>query len=295
MLGPCKENIKIGVSSACFMTDEIGEMVAWSREIGIRTIELGSNVKHGGRKEIVGSLRNYQGVEFLIHHYFPPPEIPFVCNIGHPATVERACDFIKKNIEMCSFLGISYYSLHAGYGINPSPDQLGERQSSLKPIPYEKSIRLFVDTAARLEAYGKSRGVKLVWENNVVSAMNLFDTKRTPYLFADVDFLIEVENERWWKSALVLLDMGHVKVSAATLNYAPAEFVERIAEKVIQIHLSDNDGMADTNQPVTNETFRRFKKLSAFVNLETVILEVYRIGLPKIREQVDLIREHIGD
>ena len=287
-------NMKVAVSSGCFLSNEIDEIVACSKSIGIETIELGPNVQHNGRKNVIETIHAHSDTDFLIHHYFPAPQTPFVCNIGHPATVERACTFIKKNIEMCNAIKIPYYSIHAGYGINPHPTQLGQNQSDLTPIPYDKSLELFVETAMELERFAREFKVKLLWENNVVSSTNQFNTQRTPYLFADIQFLKELENDDWWKNALILLDVGHLKVSAMSLNFSIEEFVERIAEKVVHVHLSDNDGLTDTNQPITSETFNPLNRLESFAKLNTLILEVYKITLSQISEQIDIINKIIN-
>jgi len=275
------------------MCDEIDEMVSVAEKIGIETIELSANVKHNGRARLIETLRN-SDMNFLIHHYFPAPNTPFVCNIGHPATVEKSCEFIKQNIRMCGTIGIPYYSLHAGLGINPEIALLGDNQSHLIQIPYDQALTLFVDTAIKLEKYADKYKVRLLWENNVVASTNRFEAVRTPYLFSDIEFLKEMENDSWWKNALILLDIGHLKVSSNTLSFSIDEFMERISERVIQIHASDNDGMADSNQPLTNETFTLFNKLKAFENLKFLVLEVSRISLTSIQEQLSLIRNNFA-
>jgi sugar phosphate isomerase/epimerase len=281
--------MQVAVSSGCFATDKLDEIITSCRSIGVKVLELGANVRHTGKIELLQDLKCQVDIDFLIHHYFPAPQIPFVCNIAHPDTKGISCSFIKKTIEMCGTLGIPYYSIHAGYAINPSPYQLGRNQTELLPIPYEDSLRLFVETAMSLERYAKKYGVRLLWENNVVNCMNRFDTPRTPFLFSDIEFLKELENDDWWKNALILLDIGHLKVSAMTLGFSIEEFVERIAERVVQVHLSDNDGLLDTNKPVTNVTLDRFSQFKTLINIETLILEVYKIPLSMIRSQVEII------
>lgn len=286
--------MKLAVSSGCFMSDDLDKMVSIAKKIGIETIELSANVKHNGITRLIKKLKGYSGINFLIHHYFPAPANPFVCNIAHPETVEKSCEFLKENIKICKTLKIPYYSIHAGYGINPTPSQLGKTQNHLKPIPYKQSLKLFIDTAIKLEKYANKFKIELLWENNVASSTNRFDCERTPYLFSDIKFLKELENDHWWKNALILLDMGHLKVSANTLKYSVEEFMERIAEKVVHIHASDNDGLADTNQPLTENSFALLNKLKSFVNLEFLILEVRRISQRKIQEQLNLIKNNLA-
>lgn len=271
------------------MVDDLNGIIHAAREIGIKNIELGANVKHGGRDSLREIIKKNTDLEFFVHHYFPAPQRPFVCNVGHPDTVEPSRKFIEDNVKMCGMLNISNYSVHAGYGINPSPGQLGGDQSSLQPIPYEQSLELFIHTAAELEKFGEKHDVQLLWENNVVADSNRFNTKRSPYLFSDTEFLHEMKNNTWWKNARVLLDIGHLKVSARTLGFDSEEFIKKIEDKVVHIHLSENNGLEDTNLPITKDTFSLLGSLKRFANLEAIFLEVYRIPQSEIQAQIKLI------
>ena len=70
--------------------------------------------------------------------------------------------------------------------------------------------------------------------------------------------------------------------------------MERISQKVVHIHASDNDGLVDNNQPLTNETFVLFDKLKTFNNLKCLILEVSQISMTRIQEQINLIRNNFA-
>jgi len=47
----------------------------------------------------------------------------------------------------------------------------------------------------------------------------------------------------------VLLDVGHLRVSAETLGSSPEKFARAVAPYVECLHLSNNDGVRDTHDP----------------------------------------------
>jgi sugar phosphate isomerase/epimerase len=48
----------------------------------------------------------------------------------------------------------------------------------------------------------------------------------------------------------VLLDLGHLRVTAKTLGFDKADFIEAVAPTIGGFHLHDNDGDSDQHLPV---------------------------------------------
>jgi sugar phosphate isomerase/epimerase len=53
----------------------------------------------------------------------------------------------------------------------------------------------------------------------------------------------------------VLLDLGHLNVTATTLHFGHYEFIDAVAPAVAAFHLHDNDGSADQHLPVAGESW----------------------------------------
>ena len=63
----------------------------------------------------------------------------------------------------------------------------------------------------------------------------------------EIDFVMN----RVPKNIKFLLDVAHLKVSSNILNFDLSEAYDRIKNFVAAYHLSDNDGMNDTNDLIT--------------------------------------------
>jgi sugar phosphate isomerase/epimerase len=53
----------------------------------------------------------------------------------------------------------------------------------------------------------------------------------------------------------ILLDLGHLKVTATTLGFDLTEFITAVAPAIGAFHLHDNDGTKDQHQPVTADSW----------------------------------------
>ena len=85
----------------------------------------------------------------------------------------------------------------------------------------------------------------------------------------------------------LLLDVGHLKVSANTLGFNKDKAHEQVKKWIKAYHLSENDGKEDTNSLINNKSW--FLKKLKPVNSYT--LEVYNSDINLIKKQVDLINK----
>ena len=100
----------------------------------------------------------------------------------------------------------------------------------------------------------------------------------------------------------MLLDFGHVVVSAKNLGYKNVEdYVKELPlEKVVEIHMSgagkEGELAQDSHHPITAEGQREaeyletFLKTGRFTNLKAVTLETFENIIP----QLDLLRDILG-
>ena len=89
----------------------------------------------------------------------------------------------------------------------------------------------------------------------------------------------------------LLLDVAHLKVSAATLGYPPVEMFEQCNRWVEAYHLSENDSQVDSNEPVREDSWfwphlRR--------DLDYYSLEVYQTPPGQLAGQVQLARQQLA-
>jgi len=153
---------------------------------------------------------------------------------------------VKKALAISAELGAPYYSVHAGFITDPgSFDGTSFRfPDPSSPQCREDALSRFAERLRECLAEASACGVQLLIENNVC-----------PSHLAGKLLLVCPEDvaEIWGlvgNSDLgMLLDTGHLLVSAATHGYAPDEFVSAASSVVSAFHLHENDGVADRHEP----------------------------------------------
>lgn len=213
---------------------------------GLNRVELGAGVDP--EPDWIDIAR--EGTErLLLHNYFPPPAESFVLNLASAdsGVRERSTALARDAIGFCRELDIPFYSVHAGFITEPT----GFGTTSFEfPAPTseesaERAMERFETEVVELTAYAHRNDVSLLIENNVcpvdLKGKLLLQTTREGVEFFGHPRI----------SARLLLDTGHLNVSARTFEFSPMEFVDRLAPHIRAIHLHGNSGLADEHLPVT--------------------------------------------
>ena len=92
------------------------------------------------------------------------------------------------------------------------------------------------------------------------------------------------------KNVGLLLDTGHLKVTCKTLNLNLYNEYKKIFKFIKGYHLSDNNGLADTNNTFTKNAwwFKKFNK-----NLDYYTIEVYDNDILKLKKQISIVEKKI--
>ena len=116
-------------------------------------------------------------MKYKFHNYFPVPQDPFVLNLGslNEEIRRKSINYVKRNLFLSSKLNLEYYSCHAGFLIDPNPEELGCQfdLSLINESTYEKSMYLFKKSIEELIKFSKKYDIKLLIENNVVPSNNI--------------------------------------------------------------------------------------------------------------------------
>ena len=85
-----------------------------------------------------------------------------------------------------------------------------------------------------------------------------------------------------------MLDVGHLKVSAKTHGYNLLKAHEKLKPFIEGYHLSDNDGLRDSNREFTKKSwfYNKLKK-----DVKYISIEVYSKNLKKLRSLQYLIKK----
>lgn len=236
----------IYVSSACVRNRTIGASVKQLAEAGYTHIELsgGTQPYPEMQQELLALQREY-GLSYVCHNYFPPPETPFVINLASldEETYERSVENIEKAISLSRMLGVDFFGFHAGFLINIPVNEIGKSIAQQTLFDHDQAMQRFVTSLGVLTA--KHPDMQLYVENNVLAGMNYtnFDG-RNPFFLTTAS---EHEALQTAQPYNLLLDVAHLKVSAQTLGLDFATELAPLMAASDYIHISDNDGTADTN------------------------------------------------
>ena len=252
-------------------------------EIGLSFIEL-SGGKHDGAYH--SNLSSLNQCTFQIHNYFPPPDEAFVFNLAtnNESIYEQSVSLAQKGIKLASHLGSSYYSFHAGFLFDPEIRDLGKKISRCSLINRKKALNLFINRVNELSSYAKRNNIKLLIENNVFSHANKLSFGKNPFLMIDLKETLEIA-EQTDQNVGLLIDVGHLKVSSNIQSFCKYEFIEMLAPHTFAYHLSENNGLEDSNQLFTNDSWF-WPYIRKDLNYYTI--EVYHPKTELLRDQVNL-------
>jgi len=191
---------------------------------------------------------------------------------------------------LASFLSIPIYSIHAGYLIDPEEKELGKKINVRPVADRNKCLEIFIARVNKLAEYSKKFNVKLLLENNVISQENHKEFKMDPLLMTNSDEIIYVM-KKTSENVGLLLDIGHLNVSAATLGFDAEQAVRDCYPWTLAYHLSENNGLADDNLPVKKDSW--FWNCLKKQDISYYSLEVYNSSVSELKKQIDLVKSKI--
>lgn len=281
----------IYVSTACIKGSEpLQQRLDSYAEVGLFHVELGAGV-HVTSQDIHNlSLRSQN--TFLIHNYFPPPAESFVLNLASSDSLirRRSLELVIDAIKLTASLHIPFYSVHAGFITDPT--RFGVSSFILpepdSPDEAKKALRRFVETLSLALDIAQQYKIQILVENNVCTP----DLQKKLLLQTGEEF-IELLNLLPNPSLGILVDTGHLNVSAHTLGFDRLGFIEMVAPYIRAFHVHENDGHDDTHTPVTSESWvLRMLKQADFSTLPIVIEAKFQ-DLEKLCQHATWLRREL--
>jgi hypothetical protein len=232
-------------------------------------------------------------VHRLPHNYFPAPRDPFVLNLAslNDSIRERSIQMCLNGLRLTKQSGGLFYAAHAGFCIDPSPDQLG-RQLEID-IQFDKAQHwtIFTSSVKRVLEYAHFLDSLFLIENNVIASFNLTKEKQNPLFCCNALEMIQLINEIADPNLGILLDTAHLKVSANTLGNDPLTEMEQLLSVIKALHHSDNNGLTDSNDRLTNEYW--CKELLPALGGKPHVIEVKDLSQEEIEDQIGLLSSFI--
>jgi sugar phosphate isomerase/epimerase len=244
-------------------------------------------------QDIKRTLKNFSKIyNISLHNYFPPAKKPFVFNLASldHNIVKKSMDHAKHAVDLSYIAGSKYYSLHAGFLIDPTVNELGKQIRQRKLNDKNESKNVFIERVNELSRYAKDKGIQILIENNVISQKNFLEFKCNPLLMVDqseTEEILAKTNE----NVGLLIDVAHLKVSAKTLNFSPENYLLNFKETAKAYHFSDNQGFEDSNELISkNSWFWPYINK----NLDYYSLEIYNVSSHVLKQQLELTYKCLG-
>jgi len=192
----------------------------------------------------------------LSHNYFPAPKKEFVLNLAskNEKIRRRSIEHCIHNLELSAKYKTEFYAAHAGFCLDPGPSQLGKKILSTSAFSKTEHFKIFLLSVEEILEVAEKLEVLFLIENNVLSQLNLKANKiENPFLCCSSDDIIKLFGSVKSNFFGLLLDTGHLKVSTNSLNLDLVEEYTKIRNFVKAIHHSDNDGLNDSNQIISEK------------------------------------------
>lgn len=189
----------------------------------------------------------------LLHNYFGASGDPFVLNLASSDSqlLQRSRAHCRAALDASARLGAPVFAGHAGYTADLEPRLLGDpaAQAQLPEALFtsaERAYETLCESVRQLVDYGRSVGVRFLVENHVLAAAAGRAGRRLLQLVTPDDLLGLVADV---EGAALLVDVGHLNVSAHTLGFDPVAALAELAPHTGALHLSGNDGSLDAHEP----------------------------------------------
>jgi sugar phosphate isomerase/epimerase len=224
------------------------------------------------------------------HNYFPAPKIPFVLNLAsaNRDIRETSIRHCIHGLELSKKAGAPFFSAHAGFCVDPHPDELGRKLALTNSFDRDEHWKIFKRSLQLICEEAEKMQMKFLIENNVLASVNVHPNGSNPLLCCDADEMLLVLKEVNHPDLGLLIDTAHLKVSSNTLHFDLKEAVGKLKNNIGCIHHSDNDGSFDTNEKMDNSYwFLPFmKEFSDIVH----VIEVKKLSEEEILEQIKILQ-----
>lgn len=225
----------------------------------------------------------------ILHNYFPAPKEPFVLNLAsaNEEIRQKSIDHCLKGINLSALNGCPFFAAHAGFCIDPNPNDLGNKLNAKYDFDLDYHWSLFYASLDILISHARSNKVQFLIENNVLATFNYRDLTN-PLLCCESRDIMKVfapyDGDEYFG---LLLDTAHLKVTCKTLKFNLSLELEKVSRYIRAIHHSDNNGDIDNNSPINNDYWflEHMKKYAIFPQ----VLEVKSASIDSILEQLKLL------
>jgi sugar phosphate isomerase/epimerase len=251
-------NRALYVSTNCFPDRSPDGILTAIRQGGWTHVEFSGIHASAGEAILLCRRLRAEGIEVMLHNYFPPSDEPFVLNLASldPELLRRSRRHCEEAILLSAELGAPFFAAHAGFAADLSPLLLGDPKGlqrfrrERKGLWSEKEANeIFAESVKWLTDFGKRHGVRFLIENHVAEEGLGSEAARSLLLCLEAEDFGLLAKKIGEESFGILLDVGHLRCTARVLGFSKEEFCRVLSPWISAFHLSDNDGRRDSHQP----------------------------------------------
>lgn len=223
---------------------------------GIRSFEITNGRNDSNEFLKLTKLQKELNLKIVLHNYCLNEAEDFTLNLATKQKKDKmlSIQMIKRNIERTKMLDGKFYAIHAGFMIEMQTFELG-KQISPQTIDIE-GVQRFLSACVELSEHARKFGITLLVENNVLTKDNFERSgKSNPFMAVEPEETYKLFNILSKNDIGLLLDWGHLKVSAQTMQFSIDDFLNRNAKFIKGYHYSDNDGLSDANLPISTDSY----------------------------------------
>ena len=254
----------IYVSSSCIKQKRIDDVIKHLADAGIKNIELsGGTEYYDGIESDLKSLKDIYDLNYVCHAYFPPPKNPFVVNLAscNDSIYYQSIEHYAKCIDMLKRIECKVLSVHAGFLVEIGSDEIGGKLSGRIVYDEAEAYDRFCSAYRYISRRCNENNIKLYLENNVLSLANYEEFGFNNYMMmTDYSSIMKMKEQLDFN---LLLDLGHLYVSANTLGLKFGQECSGLSKCVDWIHISENNGIRDEHKPLrkNSDILQEFGKI----------------------------------
>lgn len=272
-------------------SNDLFEILSVYQSMNLEAVELGSG--HPPFPDMINKLKEIP-FTYCVHNYFPLEDPTHLMNISslEDENLAKTITIAKNAISICHLLGGKMYSIHAGFRSNVAASSLGKKLIPGDIVSYNEAFDKMIITTIELCDYAASMDIDILVENHVLTQFNLTGDSNSLLFLCAAEEIVRFANSIQRDNFGILLDVGHLNVSANTLDLDRFEFIESISPWIKLFHLSDNDGHVDQSLPF-NEDAWFAPVVKAFHNIPCVI-ETKVNDLSLLTDQLNIVYKWKG-
>jgi sugar phosphate isomerase/epimerase len=290
------------VSTSCIKTDRnLEKCIKELNKKNIFNIEFSGIHNFISSDKIINILKRKKNEKsnFIFHNYFPAPKKKIVMNF---ISRNEKIYHITKNIILNAYkisikCNIKFYGFHPGYLRDANINSSGFFNFIQEPQMIRgEALDLFIKRYLELNKEIKSNSFSLAIENLFPNPNKTNDSLMCS--FEEIDYIFS--NKNISKTNLgIVLDMGHLDISANLLGFSKYDFIKKILNKygdrIYEVHLSANNKIIDQHKRILENSWqiKCLKKFKSRLKEIAITIESRNLNYNQINHDYKMILNKI--